>query len=242
VTRRGLLLLLTLATSVIVGACSGGSEPDEATASTTTPAPVVTTAPTTSAPATTPSTTSAPTTTATAPTTSAPITEPSVDDTAPPAPTSVDMAQVEQDVINAVAASWNAYLEAARDPFDPEKLERMVLTTSGGTLELRTKSVAEIAASGVISRPNPDVPATIDFYDDTIIVNLEAGTASVEYCRVGSDLGVVVGGNPDGTDKVVVNEHNAYHERVDLVLTGGRWITNSDFRFAKFPGAVTCDR
>ena len=232
VRARGVLVVAALT----LGACSGDSAAPATTASdTTAPAPttsaetVTPTIPTTTAVATTPPTTTPPLAATTAP--------PTVPATIP-----ADLAQAQQDVIDATAAAWQAFRTAARDPQNEDKLGTLATAASGPTLERWIATLAELVTSGLIAVENPTTPASIEIYPETVVVDIAAGAASVEYCRIGSDLGIEVGGNPDGTDKIVINEVNAYHERSDLIFTNGRWLDNDGVLLEKFPGAATCAR
>jgi hypothetical protein len=230
VGARGVLVVAALA----LGACSGESA-----------APATTAPDTTTSASTTAVTTAAPSTTATAPAattppTTAPPTAPTTAPPSVPATIPADFAQAQQDVIDATVAAWQAYLDATRKPTDEAALEQLAATNSGPTLERRLQRVVEIAAGGVASVENPATPASIEIYEGSVVVDAATGTASVEYCRVGSDLGIEVGGNPDGTDRIVVNEVNAYHERAELVFNAGRWTDNDGVQLQKFPGATSC--
>lgn len=230
VARAGALIVIV----GILGACSGE---DDATPSTTAAA-VPTTVPTTTPATTVPTTTVAPTTAAmTAPT--SPPTTPAT--TTPPATAPADVEQVKQDVMAAANASFEAYFDAARNPTDQAKIARLTEVMAGAKLELAAELIAGVVASGRISVENPDVPAAITaFYEDTFVYDPAAGSASIEFCRIGSDLGVIPGGNPDGTDQIVVNEVNAYRERSDFQYIDGRWFDSNGATLQKFEGAATC--
>ena len=231
VRARGVLVVAALT----LGACSGESAAPattvpETTASTspTTPPPTApATTPTTAPPATTPPTTAPPTTPATVP--------PTVPATIP-----ADLAQAQQDVIDATSPPGRPISDATRDPSNEEKLARLAATPSGPTLERRsTSSPSWWQAASSPSRTRRHLPS-IDIYEETVVVDVAAGTASVEYCRIGSDLGIEVGGNPDGTDKIVVNEVNAYHERSELVFIEDAGSTTTVLADQKFAGSRTC--
>jgi hypothetical protein len=232
VRARGVLVVAALT----LGACSGES----AAPATTVPETTASTSPTTTAPAPTPATTPTTAPPATTPPTTVPTTTPATVPPTVPATIPADLAQAQQDVIDATVAAWQAYLDATRRPTDEAALEQLAATNSGPTLDRRLQRVVEIAASGVASVENPATPASIDIYEQTVVIDVAAGTASVEYCRIGSDLGVEVGGNADGTDRIVVDEVNAYHERAELVFNAGRWTDNDGAQLQKFPGATSC--
>lgn len=230
-----------VAATLLLGACSGGSDAPETAESPLGSAAVTiadTTAATTSSPA--PATTAAaiapPTTAATPASTTAAATA------AVTAPATIpsDPAVAQQQVIDTVIAAWQAYRAAIRDPLDEDRLAAMATLISGPKLQRSVQEIANVASSGIVARENPTTPAALDIDEQTVVVDLAAGTASVEYCRIGSDLGVKIGGNPDGTDQIVVDEVNAYHERSDLVFRDGRWFDDDGVVIATFPGATTC--
>ena len=221
--------------ALVLGACSGDSSADSTTA------PTAPAAPTTVA-ATTPVSSTAPGTVLPLPTTTAaPTTAPtSVAPSTAAATLPADPALSQQAVIDATVASWQAFRAVARDPQDADKLTELGRTTSGASLDQAIQTLAEFSTTGLVAVENPDVPASIDVYEETVVVDPVAGTASAEYCRIGSDLGIQPGGNPDGTDKVVINEVNAYHEKVLLVFANGRWTDDDGELIQEFPGATTC--
>lgn len=232
VRARGVLVVAALT----LGACSGES----AAPATTVPATTASTSPTTTAPAPATTPTTAPVAT-TPPTTAPPTTLATVPPTVP-ATIPADLAQAQQDVIDATVAAWQTFRTAVRDPQNEDKLGALATAASGPTLERWITTLAELVTSGLIAVENPTTPAAIEIYPETVVVDVAAGTASVEYCRIGSDLGIEVGGNPDGTDKIVINEVNAYHERSDLVFTNGRWLDNDGVLIEKWAGAAACAR
>jgi hypothetical protein len=60
-------------------------------------------------------------------------------------------------------------------------------------------------------------------------------------CRIGSSILIEIAGNPDGSDRVINDEVNAYHERSDLILVDGRWLESDGERIKKFEGVASCD-
>lgn len=242
VARAGALIVI----AGVVGACSGDDEaaPSTTAAAAAPTAPATSTAPTTgavaAAPATTiPVTAAAPPSSSAASVASTPTTAPTP--TAPAATPPADVGQVKQDVIDAVIASLAVYLDAARNPTDGAKLGLLPEVMTGQTLELAADLIAELVASGSIVVENPDTPAAITtFYEETFVYDAAAGTASIEFCRIGSDLRIKPGGNPDGSDQILINEVNAYRERSEFVFVEGRWLDASGVSLEKFEGSTEC--
>ena len=227
---RGVLVVAALT----LGACSGESAAPTTTVPGTTASS--STSPATTAPATISTTAPAATTPpTTAPPTTATTVAPTVAATIP-----ADLAQAQQDVINAAIAGWQAYEDAARDPSNEAKLARLAATLSGPKLQKSIENISALVASGRVVVENPAMPAAVDIYEETVVVDPVALTGSVEFCRIGSDLGIEPGGNPDGTDKVVVNEINSYHERSDLIFVSGTWFDDNGAVLQKFEGSATC--
>lgn len=111
---------------------------------------------------------------------------------------------------------------------------------SGPRLQRAVDILAQVVASGRVIREHPTTPAAVTFYEDSFTYDPVIGTASIEFCRIGSDLGIEPGGNPDGTDKIIVDEINAYRERADLIFVDGRWLDNDGVELQKYEGTSQC--
>ncbi len=234
------LTAAALAVALLATACSGGDD-DAATVTTTTPitddtvdtvaTTAPTTAPTTAVPTTVPATTS-----------TAGTTEP--DDpattTEPTATTEPDDDADRQAVLDAVVESWRVFNEAKLDPTNDDKVAALSEVTGGELLVNSIEVIARYRAENKRSVTNPDVPAAIVLYPDTLQVDQEAGTAQVDYCRIGSNILVEIGGNADGSDLVLDDTVNTYVERSLLVLEEGRWLDTGGIDLEYFEGATSC--
>lgn len=217
---------------MVLAACSGGD--DDAVTTTSTAAVPSTASSTTSIavvdPPPVPST--QPTQTTIGPATT---TEPSA------ATIPADAALARQQVVDALIAAWEANNEAGRNPTDEAALAALADHFAGAALDRIVIGLSDLVAGGITAIPNPDIPASIDVDEASVVIDTEAGRATVESCQVGSDLGVRIGANPDGSDEIVIDEHNAYHELAELTFVRGRWVQTDGSILRKFEGAVTCD-
>ena len=234
------LTAAALAIALLATACSG--DDDAVTVTTTTPVTddtldtVVTTAPTTvpttAVPTTVPATTSAPATT-TEPDDPATTTDPS-------ATTEPDDDATRQAVLDAVVESWRVFNEAKLDPTNDDKVAALSEVTSGELLVNSIEVIGRYRAENKRSVTNPDVPASILLYPGTLQVDQKAGTAQVDYCRIGSNILIEIGGNADGSDLVIDDSVNTYIERSLLVLEEGRWLDTGGIELEYLEGAASC--
>jgi len=233
-TARRLALAASL--TLVFSACSGDADASpgttvaaEAPATSTTDAvaPPEATAPTTE-----PAPDTSPPTLPTEPTITAPPT------TAPPAPPDED--QVKQDVIDSATASWVAFNELLLDPNADEPWTEIALTRTGDALDRAIEVAMKLRLEGRKSVTNVDLPATIRPDPNSVLVDPVAGTAQVEYCRLGSNVAVEIGGNEDGTDRIIDDSISSYLERDQFVLRDGAWLKSGGQTVQKFEGATTC--
>lgn len=168
------------------------------------------------------------------------LTTSSVPATSPTTTTDPAAGDVDPSVIDAVVASWRAFNEAKLDPTNDAKLAALGDTTGGDLLQNSIDVVARYRAENKRSVTNPDVPAAIVVYADTLVVDDVAGTAQVDYCRIGSNILVEVGGNADGTDLVLDDTVNTYIERSSLVFEGDHWIETGGVELEFLEGATAC--
>lgn len=230
--RGKTLIGLCMPLVAIGAACSDG---DAAPATTTS---AIVTAPTSTAPATTQPATTQPTNT-TAPTTTAPATQPTsvAPTTAPP---TVSPGSVEEQVVSAAVESWRLLNEARLDPFNDEKVRAAGRAHSGANQQRLVEILARYRENNWRSLTNPEVPASVTPYPGEVVVDQAAGTASVTYCLVNSNILVQTGGNPDGSDLVVNDDVSSSRVRVDLVLVDGRWLDDSGELITEWKDATTC--
>ncbi len=213
--------------------CSGGDD----AAPSSSAASVSTTIAVSSAPTSTIASTVAPTT---LPTTSPPTTTSGTDATTS-STTIPTKQQAKRDVIAAARAAWQSLNDLRLDPTNDALLEALALTRTGASLESAIDIIATYRADDLRAVTNDEFPAYFQPIRDSVIIDGPAGTASLEYCRLGSNLLVEVGGNPDGTDLVLDESISAYRERSDLVLTETGWLESGGVVLQQFEGATRCD-
>ncbi|MDJ0771391.1 MAG: hypothetical protein QNJ12_21575 [Ilumatobacter sp.] len=192
------------------------SEPEVTSPPTSAPPSSDTTSPSTSAPEPTTSTSDA-TTPSTAPTTSS---EPS---------TSLDPDDVVANtlaIIETVERSFEIYNAALNDPFDDDKVAALETVFTARLVEGWTNIIEDYRANDFRSLPNPDMPARYDVDVNSVEVNLSNGTGGVQVCHLNTFVKVEVGGNPDGTDRIVDDDVTERVEQLELVREGTTWKVN----------------
>lgn len=207
-------------TALAVSACTG----DDNAAPTTTLAPITIPDPTTS--------------TTTVTTTEPVIATTSTTDAGPT--TTITEAAAKQAVITAAIASWEAFNEAKLDPTNDGKVAAMASTRAGEALNRATQVIASYRVENHRSVTNSAIPAEIIVSPDSVQIDLADSTATIEYCNISSNIVVEVGGNPDGTDRVLDSTVNSFRERDTFKLLDHAWTKTDGKTLAEFEGATAC--
>jgi hypothetical protein len=140
-----------------------------------------------------------------------------------------------QEVVDAATESWRLLNEARLDPDDSAKTSAAIDAYFGSAQEQVSDVLTGYRLNEQRSVTDPSVPATVVPYLDTVIVDEEAGEASVVYCQV--DTNVLV---RTGTDEVLDDEPDAYRIRVELVRVDGRWLEAGGELLERYEGATAC--
>lgn len=221
---------IALASSLALAAC-GGSDNAQPPA---TSAAVVNTAPSTILP---PATTPAPTTTeapaapetteaAVAPETTAPFS---------------DEEQAKQEVIEAAEHAWYVFNEAKLDPTNDDKVQAALMAHTGEAKARVEEIIRNYRDSNRRSIPSDIAPANVVVYADSTHVDLTSGTATIELCNLGSNVMVEVGGEPDGSDRVLDDSVTAYDTLETYTLVDGEWLNSDGQVLRAHEGSLTCD-
>lgn len=219
--------LAAAAIVVIAAGCNGDAGAGEITTTTEQAAS------TTSAPDVTPTTTSPPpsTTQATSPTTetsTSPTTQPTTTSQVPDTTLDPDdRAANTLAIIETVERSFAVYNAALSDPFDDERAAALNAVFTPRLVEGWMNIIEDYRENNFRSVPNPDAPARYVVDVNSVEVNLENGTALVQACHLNTFVKVEVGGNPDGTDRIVENEITEQTEQLELVREDGIWKINA---------------
>lgn len=216
-------LLLAGASALFLVGCAGDDDASRAT--TLVPLPIESTS-TTKA--------TAPEATPTSPETSPP-TLPAEPTTTPP-----NNDQLRQDVIDAVVASWTAFNELLLDPDSAEKVEAVATALTDRALDRAIEIAVSYRVSNQAERTHAEHPAGVVIDDESLVVDSAGVTATIEYCRLGSNVWVEVAANPDGTDRVIDDTINSYLESDTFSLVDGRWVKQSGVTIARYEGELQC--
>ena len=218
----------TLAVVLVAAACGGDNNADPPATS----AAVPNTAPSTILP---PTTDPAPTTTAPAPTTTP---------TVPTPPTTTEPSeeeQAKQAVIEAAENAWYVFNEAKLDPADTLRTSAAIDAYTSDAQAWVRDYLEEQRASNRRSVTFEPAPAAITVYPDSVQLDLASGTATVDVCDLNSNTTVEIGGNPDGTDRVLDDSVTAYLARNTFQLVDENWLFASTIDLETYEGALSCD-
>jgi hypothetical protein len=155
-------------------------------------------------------------------------------------PSTPSQDEAEQDVIEAAIASWTAFNELLLDPGNDDLLAAVALTRTGAALDRAIDVIVGYRARNEAERTLTDFPAKIDVIRDSVLIDLDAGSAALEYCRLGSNIWVEIGANQDGSDRVLNDEVNSYLETAMFELVDGGWMKTDGMTKAKYEGELAC--
>ncbi len=211
-----------IALVLVAAACSGDDASDAATTgvpTTTSAAPSTTAAPETT---TTTSTTESPvpTTSSTAVTdTSSPTSVPAPDSTLDP---NDPVAQAEA-VLAAVEAAMRASVNAVRSPSDDRVVAQLSDHYTGVLLEGWRNVVADYRANNLRQLENTVEPDAFVAELASLAVSASGTLATVQGCEITSGIVVEIGGNPDGTDRVIEDGIGRTVLELEVVVEDGAW-------------------
>lgn len=221
--------------SVATAACNGDDDIASSTLPTTTDATPATTEITpTPSPPTTVSSSTAPTTQATTstsvPGSTDPTSPPTTDSTAPPTTSDPDIdaaVQARLDVIEAVELSFAASLAVRQDPLEDARVEALEMYYAGNQLEGWRNIADRYREQNLRLLVNPQQPDMVLVELASIAVNGELEFATLQVCEVLGGTLVEVGGNPDGSDRVIADDVERTVVELDIVLDGDAWKVQS---------------
>lgn len=220
--------------ALALAACNGDDDPPAGTSATPTTA-TQPTSPPTSQPTTQLSPPATDATPATTPPTAAPTSVPEP----PPTTAEPDTATVD-DVVAALVESRRLLDDALLDPTDDAKAQAASAMYAGDALDRVANLIAGYRADGTAEVTSTDNPSRVVPYDETVVIDGEAGTASLQYCFVNSNLTVEVGGSPDGSDRVLDDRVIINLERDDFALLDGRWKVVDGAILTTYEGVDEC--
>ena len=222
-------------------ACNG----DDDAVSTTTEAVAETTSTTSDdVDATTAPTTTVLTTTTDSTTTSSLPPPTSTDSTAPSTtsdPTVDETVQAVLDVIEAIERADRASSIAQRDPTNDALLEGLAEVYTGTLLEGFQNVINSYRDENLRTIENLEVPDGIEVALASVAVNesLTAGTA--QACDITSDVLVEVGGNADGSDRIVDDRIGRTVLEIELVRVDGVWLVADVVEPSESDRIASCD-
>lgn len=183
------------------------SEPQDAT---TVPTTAVLTAETT--------TTTPPTTTSESPTTT--------DTTAPPSTSDPDVDEAVQarvDVVETVRSAYQASLDVVRDPANDSKRDALADYFVAPLLDGWLNIVERYRTEGLRELENPEEPDSFDAELASLAVNDALDFATIQGCSVTSGIIVEVGGNADGSDRVIEDRVSRAVVEFEVRRDGDAW-------------------
>ena len=218
----------TLAMVLVAAACGGENNADPPATS----AAVPNTTPSTILPLATdpaPTTTTTPTTT---PTTAAPTTS-----------TTTELNEEErakQAVVAAAQNAWYLFNEAKLDPTNKQKVEAALAAQTGDARFRVEQIVDQYVALNQRSRTLDSAPSWVDIDENSVHVDVAAGTASLELCHLNSNTLIESAGEAGGADIVIDDHVVAYHTSESYVRVAGAWLKSDGAVLEEFDGALTC--
>ena len=149
--------------------------------------------------------------------------------------------QAKQAVIEAAENAWYVFNEAKLDPTNDDKFEAALAAHTGAARSGVEQVLTDYRASNQRSVSSTSQQASIAVDPASVTLNGARDVASLEFCRVGSNVLVLTGGNPDGTDRVLDDSINAYKERETYVLEAGVWLNSEVELLSTYENSSRCE-
>lgn len=130
-------------------------------------------------------------------------------------------------VLDRTEQSWGVVLTAFGDPFDDAKVAALEGYFTGNQLEGFNNLIDDFRTGNFELQPRADMTDTYDADPRSLALSLEADFATVQVCHISTALTVEVGGNPDGSDRVVADEIEQSIVELDVVRLDGLWKISS---------------
>ncbi len=141
---------------------------------------------------------------------------PSVDGPSPVVEAAAEREQVEQEVLAAYLASWEAW-DAATDPANPE-LPGLAETSTGPALKAAVDQIAAWRASGRVAHDPEDSISE----HRAEVVSVDGQEATVRDCSIDDGLVVIA-----ATGEVVNDAIETIDFEASMVIEAGRWKLSS---------------
>jgi hypothetical protein len=250
-SRDRACVVLAFATLVVAG-CSGDDDSAATTVAVETPPTVpsttetqASTAPSTTHPATTTEATVTSTSSSAPPTTAQP--PPSTDATTMPETTLPDGVPPRvtfpndpdlQAVVDALYEYVDALRAASAEPTDSLRVTRLMDTVTEPLMPRIDEFISGLVDSGQAYVLNDELPTRTEVMPPS--VEIVGDLAAVDVCAIDGDVRVELGGNPDGTDRVVDDTVVSASLTYSLTFVDGRWVVSNLDRFARWEDQVGC--
>lgn len=218
-----------VALAVLLAACGGAQAATPAADPTTPETPPTTAASTepavpTTEPVAVPKTAAPPTPTAPPPPTSTNPVVTLTETTDPPTTDPIsEEVQARLDVIERTEASWEVVRALFENPHDELLAAQLDDYLVDSQLEGFRNLLWEFRSGNFRSVPRPGRPEVYSVDPASLVINLDAGSATVQVCHIDTAIIVETGGNSDGTDRVALDEIETSVIELDLRLVGGNW-------------------
>ncbi len=134
----------------------------------------------------------------------------------------------------------SAFNELLLDPENDDKAATVGTVLTDEALDRAIEIAVSYRVNKQAERTHPEHPAGVQIDDESIVIDSVTATATVEYCRLGSNVWVEVASNPDGSDRVLDDTINSYLERDSFSLIDGRWMKVSGVTVTKHDGELEC--
>jgi uncharacterized circularly permuted ATP-grasp superfamily protein len=146
--------------------------------------------------------------------------------------------QAKQEVIEAAENAWYLFNEAKLDPTNESKVETALAAQTGSARSRVEQIIDQYVRLNQRSRTLESAPARVAVDQTSVLVDLSAGTASLELCHLNSNLLIQ---SASGADVIVDDQVVAYRTNESYVLVDEIWLKSDGVVLDELEGAYTCD-
>lgn len=160
-------------------------------------------------------------------------------DTTVPISTEPDIEAAKQAVIAAANEANSAFRALEQNPSDPVALERWRAAVDGETEQFQLQLLVEMIASEMSTVPNPTAPSVFVVKLDSVVVNLQSGTATLESCEVNSWV-MIRRDSATGTSVTADDSIRTVVSSGTFTLIDGQWQKTGGSQLSSTEGAGEC--
>jgi hypothetical protein len=141
----------------------------------------------------------------------------------------------------AAEGAWRTLGEALADPLSDEKYNALALYRTGDNLARAQALVQRFRDENLRVVPHPNYESEVIIDPMSLVIDPVDGFATMRVCEADTEITIEVGGNPDGSDRVVNDELSTVVDEADYVIVDDTWKRIEERNLSRTDGATSCN-